>query len=259
MPLSPAQRHQRRVLAEQQAAGRAAGQPMAGASAYEQQMAALHGDYLRLKGIQSNEGKAALKRELVPAYLPYITGVLAADSGAQDEVVTTLMVWAIDAGLYADALPIAAYVIKHGLTMSDRFSRTPACIVAEEIAEAATGPQRANTPFGQLDVLLTTEAITADQDMPDEVRAKLQVAIARERLLQLDRDAPDRTIVSDAVARFERALQLHPQCGARKECERANSLLKKITGTATDASASTAAEPGDKPGPATPPATPAGG
>lgn len=259
MPLSPAQRHQRRVLAEQQAAGRAAGQPMAGASAYEQQMAALHADYLRLKNVQSNEGKAALKRELVPAYLPYITGVLAADSGAQDDVVTTIMVWAIDAGLYAEALPIAAYVLKHGLTMGDRFSRTPACIVAEEIAEAATALQRAGTPFGQLPALLYTEAITGDHDMPDEVRAKLQVAIARERMLQLDRDAPDRTIVSDAVARFERALQLHPQCGARKECERANSLLKKITGTATDAPASTAAEPGEMPGPATPPATPADG
>lgn len=254
MSLSPAQRHQRRVLAELEAAGKAAGQPMAGASAYEQQMAALHGDYLRLKNIQSNTEKAALKAELVPAYLPYLNGVLAADSGAQDDVVTTIMLWSIDAGLYSTGLELAGYVLRHGLKMQDRFTRTPACIVAEEIAEAAMPLQRNGKATGLLDVLLQAEAVTTGHDMPDEVRAKLHVAIARELMLLLNADAPDRSAVADAVGRFQRALQLHPNCGARKEAERAERLLKKITGTTNDAPASTAAESGEPPDPTTPPA-----
>ncbi|RBC37763.1 terminase, partial [Xanthomonas oryzae pv. oryzae] len=108
---SPAKRHHSRVLAELEATQRAPHQLMAGATAYEQHMAQLQSDRLRLKQIQSTQGKAALKVQLLPTYVPYLAGVLAGGQGAQDEIVMTCMVWRIDAGDYAGALELGAYVL----------------------------------------------------------------------------------------------------------------------------------------------------
>ncbi|EIU5544097.1 terminase, partial [Pseudomonas aeruginosa] len=101
MAFSPAKAHFLRVTAAQEAAATAPHQGMEGANAYELQLAQLYQDRSRLKNIQSGEGKAALKVELLPAYQPYISGVLQAGKGAQDEVITTVMLWRIDAGDYA--------------------------------------------------------------------------------------------------------------------------------------------------------------
>ena len=90
---------------------------MEGASVYELHLAKLQQDYLRLKQVQSTEGKAELKRQLLPEYSPYVEGVLAEGKGAQDQVMTTLMVWRMDATDFAGALDIADYVITHSLLM----------------------------------------------------------------------------------------------------------------------------------------------
>lgn len=78
MALSLAQRHRLQALASQEAAAASPAVSMAGGTAYEMQLAQLLQDRLRLKQIQSNEGKAALKLQLLPAYVPYVDGVLAA-------------------------------------------------------------------------------------------------------------------------------------------------------------------------------------
>jgi hypothetical protein len=57
-------------------------------------------DMSALKKIQGEQAKAALKRQLLPNYEGWIEGTLG-DSGRQDEVITRLMIWAIDAGLSA--------------------------------------------------------------------------------------------------------------------------------------------------------------
>ena len=159
MALSLAQRHQRRVLAAQEAAAASPLTSMEGATAYELQLAQLLQDRLRLKQVQSNQGKAELKAQLLPAYIPYVQGVLEAGKGAQDEVLTTIMVWRIDAGDFAGALEIAAYVLEHKMIMPDRFERSTGCLIAEEIAEAALKAQKAGTGF-ELPVLLLADQVT---------------------------------------------------------------------------------------------------
>lgn len=226
---SPAKRHHSRVLAALEAEKRAPGQPMAGATHYEVQMSELHGDRLRLKLVQSEEGKAALKRQLLPKYDPYLDGVLQADTGAVDEIVTNAMVWHIDAGSYERGLQLAAYVLKHGLTMPDRFQRTTGCLVAEEIAEAAFKVQRAGELF-DLAVIAQAIELTAAQDMPDEVRAKLLLVQGR-GLMATVGDEPgqeDQPAVATAVASLRRAIDLHSACGGKKDLERAERVLKKF-------------------------------
>lgn len=230
MAMSPAKRHFLRVTAAQEAASTAADQPMAGSGAYELQMAQLHQHYQQLKGIQSTQAKEELKAKLLPDYAPYIAGVLASGQGAQDEVVATIMVWRLDAGDYQGGLEIAAYVLKHGLTMPpDRFARKVPCLVAEEIAEAALKALKAGGTF-DISVLAEADRLTAGEDMPDEVRAKLMLAMGRVAAAQVDPEKPNTADAHNLeVARhfLTRALELHDKCGGKRDLELVDRQLKK--------------------------------
>ncbi|MFJ7315618.1 phage terminase small subunit [Pseudomonas sp. NPDC098747] len=231
MALSLAQRHQRRALAAKQAAIASPLTSMQGATAYELQLAQLLQDRLRLKQVQSTQGKAELKAQLLPAYLPYVQGVLQAGQGAQDEVLTTIMVWRIDAGDFAGALDIAAYVLQHKMLMPDRFERTTGCLIAEEIAEAALKAQKAGGTFN-IDVLLYTEQVTAKEDMPDQARAKLHLAIGKAYAAKVSDENPagmDIGWLEGAKAHLTKAIDLHSNCGGKKDLERVERLLKKYT------------------------------
>lgn len=226
MAMTPAQRVQMRKRAARQAEAADPGQNMAGATAYELQLAQLAQDRARLKQIQSAQNKAELKRQLLPAYQPYVDGVLAAGRGAQDEVLTTIMVWRIDAGDYAGALEIAAYVLQHGLVMPDRFARTTGCLIAEEVAEAALKALKAGETF-DVEIISRAGSLTKDQDMPDEARAKLHLAYGRAVMVGLDEQDPDAADLMCAAINLRRAIDLHSNCGAKKDLERAERLLKK--------------------------------
>ncbi|AZD84768.1 Phage terminase, endonuclease subunit [Pseudomonas chlororaphis subsp. aureofaciens] len=227
---NPCRRHFQRVTAAVAAAAVAGpAMTMEGANIYELHLAKLQQDYLRLKQVQSTEGKAELKRQLLPEYQPYVEGVLAEGKGAQDQVLTTLMVWRMDASDFAGALDIAAYVIEHQLLMPDRFERTTGTIVAEEIAEAALKAQKAGGSF-DLDLLLRTEQITAKEDMPDQARAKLHLAIGKALSAQVADDAPASSAqqpLEQAKTHLARAIELHTNCGGKKDLERVERLLKK--------------------------------
>lgn len=223
---SPCRRHFERVTAAASAAAVDPGQTMEGATAYELQLAQLAQDRARLKQIQSAQNKADLKRQLLPAYQPYVDGVLAAGRGAQDEVLTTIMVWRIDAGDYAGALEIAAYVLQHNLIMPDRFARTTGCLIAEEVAEAALKALKAGETF-DVEIISRAGSLTKDQDMPDEARAKLHLAYGRAVMVGLDEQDPDAGDLMRAAINLRRAIDLHSNCGAKKDLERAERLLKK--------------------------------
>ena len=231
--MSHCRQHFQRITAAEAAASASPQQGMAGANAYELQLAQLAQDRLRLKQIQSGEGKARLKQQLLPAYVPYVEGVLAAGRGAQDEVLTTVMVWRIDAGDYAGALDIAAYVLEHNLVMPDRFARTTGCLIAEEIAEAALKAQRAGKLF-DAQILARAGELTREQDMPDEARAKLHLAYARAVLEPVDEASPDLDRLQAGIANLRRAIELHGSCGAKKDLERAERLLKKHAPTGAE-------------------------
>ena len=236
--LTPAQRNQLRKRAAQQAAATAPAMSMHGATAYEQQLAQLAQHRARLKQVQSDQGKASLKAQLLPEYVPYVQGVLEAGNGAQDEVLTTIMLWRIDAADYPGALEVAEYVIKHNLKMPDRFERSTGTLIAEEIANAALKAQKAGERF-PLAILYPAETLTAYQDMPDQARAKLHLAIGKAKLAPV---IDDETAKSNLVALEEagqhlaKAIDLHSNCGGKKDLERVDRLLKKHAAPATPAS-----------------------
>ena len=237
---NPCRHHFQRVTAAIAAAAVAGpAMTMEVSTVYELHLAKLQQDYLRLKQVQSIEGKAELKRQLLPEYIPYVQGVLAEGKGAQDQVLTTLMVWRMDAGDFAGALDIAEYVINHSLLMADRFERTTGTIVAEEIAEVALKAQKAGGTF-DLDLLLRTEQIAGKEDMPDQAKAKLHLALGKACAEKVsDDDTSENKVIAigyleSAKDYLARAIELHTNCGGKKDLERVERLLKKYAAPAAN-------------------------
>lgn len=208
------------------ALGVAAGEPQdqKSASQYELMLYKLAQDRQRLKGIQSIEGKADVKRKLLPEYQPWVEGVLTGDSGRQDDVFMTILVWTIDIGAIADALPLVEYAIRHKLLLPDQYKRTTGCLIAEEAADIALK----SGDVLHLPSLLKVGQLVADEDMPDEVRAKLHKAVGYALRIAADAATPEerRGFLVSAKQHLERALSLHDKIGVKKDIERLEVLIK---------------------------------
>ena len=228
--LTPAARHMARVAAASAATLAAAQQgTMADATVYEQHLAKLYQDRSRLKNIASTQGKVELKKQLLDGYNDYVKGVLESGAGVQDEVFTTVMLWAIDAEQYEQALLMAEYVLEHELKLPDRFERPPATMVAEEIATSALNKLKADKPF-DLGILEAAESMTRKHDMHDQARAKIHLAIGKARLLGFNEEevTPESVIsLLEARTHINRAIELHDKCGGKKDLEKIDRLLKK--------------------------------
>ncbi|WP_323981066.1 phage terminase small subunit [Aeromonas media] len=215
--MTPARRHREKALAALQ--GAASPQfDQARANAYELQLLQLAEHRRTLKGIQSIERKIDAKRTMLPVYTPWIDGLLAADRGGQDDVLVTVMLWTLDTGDLAGALPMASYVIRHGLTTPDRYERTAATMIAEEVADTAIKQQEADTGpslslLGQYMVLLH------GSDIFDQVRAKLHKAVGRAALAD--------GLKQQTAEHYRRAIALHDKVGIKKELEVLERELKK--------------------------------
>lgn len=212
---SPAQRHMMRASAIETA--QREHRPLRHATAYEQMLVKLAADQRTLKAIYSKELKAAKKRELLPFYLPWVSGALASGKGAQDDILMTVMLWRLDVGDIAGALDIARYAFQYGMTMPGKHRRTPPYMFTEEVALAAMRLHTAGEPVDE-HLLLDTLALTEHADMPDEVRAKLHKMAG---LVLRDRAQP-----AGALSHLQRAMQLDGQSGVKKEIERLERELK---------------------------------
>lgn len=236
--LTPAQRHFQRVMAERR--GQADEESDIQRTAHEQILHRLRMDLSRLSGVQSEETKAEMKKSMLPEYEGWIEGTLDGDSGRQDEVITRLMVWAIDCRDYALALRLGRYVVRHGLMLPDNFNRTAATFLTEEMSKPVLTFAAADADAdlsASTAVLDEVADIVADSDMPDVVRAKLCKARALAR-----RGATDITTKAEALALFREALTRNPNAGVKKEIATLAREVKKLSadsGTGEGDSAST--------------------
>ncbi|PLL99339.1 terminase [Klebsiella michiganensis] len=225
--LTPAQKHFQKVMAERH--GKTDEQSDTARTAHEQIMHRLRMDQSALKRVQSDQAKAAMKRQLLPHYEGWIEGTLDGDSGRQDEVIVTLMVWAIDAGDYALAVRIGRYVVTHGLLMPDRFNRTAATVLVDEICDPILVQVKADdatdvTPY--LAVLDEVAGFTASSDMPDVVRAKL----CKVRAFALRNGTTEEQ--TTALELLRQALTLDAGAGVKKEIDRLARVVKKAAAAA---------------------------
>ncbi|MFQ6246964.1 phage terminase small subunit [Yersinia enterocolitica] len=221
--LTPAQMHFQKVMASRRC------QPDEESrmtrTAHEQVMHHLRLAKSRLSGIQSNAAKAEIKKDLLPEFYGWIDGTLEGDSGRQDDIITTLMVWAIDCGDLPLALRIGEYVVRHGLTMPDNFGRSAATVLTEEICApvltlAATDQDADLSGF--IEPLDTLWGIVANSDMPDQVRAKLCKACAFAR-----RASTDPETWGNSLKLLREAMHLDKNAGVKREIAALTRALKK--------------------------------
>ena len=241
--LSPARRHMQIVMAK--AAAAKAGLSTTGAAPeigqhnpawpeYRMQLMQLGEDLRRLSNIQSIERKIEAKRAMIGQYDAWIEGALSAESGAQDEIVTTMLIWSIDIADWPRALRLAAHVLRHRLALPERYKRDAATLIAEEVATAGLLPE----PTVDLTTLQTVDDMTARADMPDEVRAKLQKAIGLAFRARIEAFDPaegsamaggKQAMIATALAHLTRALQLDPKSGVKALIAQLQREAKKAT------------------------------
>lgn len=213
-----ARNHRLRVLAEKSAKTDAFGGTRQDASVYQLQLIELKNDKSLLSNIKSEHGKAEAKAKLIPKYMPYVEGILAANQKVDDEVVTTIMLWCFDAGLFNQGLNIAMFALNHDLSMPDSFSRDTPSIVAEEIANAALSKIKAGESF-DLNILLTAERLTDGFDLHDPIRAKLYCAIGKIFL--------NENQYEPAIDYMKKAIAKKDNIGCKQDLERAEKLMSK--------------------------------
>lgn len=214
---SPALNHFNKVLAAKRGDGEF--ENTRAQNQYELMLMQLAEHRRTLKRVQSLDRKLETKTKFLPEYEAYIAGVLEGNTGVQDEVFVTVLLWYIDTGNIDQALPLAQYALQHDLALPDRFERTLACTLAEETAETAarlyeSDKAVASKALGQL------VALTADHDMYDQARAKLfrQLGQALEA-----EDKPEK-----AIEAYKQALTLNPKVGVKKFIEKLERDLKKV-------------------------------
>ncbi|TCQ89235.1 small terminase subunit [Rahnella sp. JUb53] len=219
--LSPAQRHMMRVSAEKASSQRVS-DPLRSALPYGQMLMKLRGDRQILKSIYSVEDKARRKRDMLPAYAPWIAGVLASDAGNQDDVLMTMLQWSLDAGDIRGTFDMARYALKHGLNVPNNKRPTP-YLFAEDVALAAMRARSAGESVS-VDDLLTVIDMTLPHDMPDPVRAKLHKITG---LVLRDNGQSEQ-----ALTQLKRAMQLDNVAGVKKDIEQLERALRSVAVTA---------------------------
>ncbi len=201
-------------------------------TAAAQVMLRLTHDLRRLKEIHSIERKIATKRDMLPAYSEWVDGIVAAGgagaSTLSSDVLPTIMVWRIDTGDFAGAMPLIEHVLRYDVALPSRYQRTPAALIVEEVATAALKAQLTDQPF-DIAVLEQIEALTVDYDMHDEIRAKLSKAIGFEMVRAIDAlpdtDPTRAAAAAAALLPLKRAQQLHERAGAKDKIKRLEKIV----------------------------------
>lgn len=212
---SPARRH-KQFVAAQQSASLSEAASLSHLNNYELLLFKMKQDLDRLSAIESHSSKAALKRRLLPTYMPWVAGVLASNAGMQDAVLMRVLIWLLDVGDIKNALDIGEYALRHDLVTPDDFSRSTGCLIAEEVAAAA---QRCMVAGETLDTeqLIRARQLLAGQDMPDKVKARLFKFVG----YALRQDG-DNVLALDSL---NKALQLDEGCGVKTDIKQLEKLV----------------------------------
>jgi len=201
--------------------------------------AVLHDNLRKLQDVESHEARIPMKLDFMNEFGPWVAGVIEADRPVQDEVLLTCMVWAVDREQYDIAMIAGSFALKHGLAMPERYNRSVACFLREDIAEAALKDPAA-VPH---EIMVQLDVLTASADMPDQAKAKLDKALGRSWLAKAEGfDPSDETgpaggaaaFATQALEHFNRAKKLNPKCGVVKDIQRTEKLLRDLAPKAED-------------------------
>lgn len=197
----------------------------------------LQADRRALKEIKGTERKVAAKIGMLPAYVGWRDGVLAAGAGERgplDQVFTTLMAWTIDVGDYVAALPMVEHAVVHKLDMPADFNRDPLTFAIDQICEDAIRAydqgEDAAKAFPAIVLPMLQDLVKDhDVDLHDEVEAKLHRALGMAILAGANPDDEDdlRQRRSQTLLAYQRAYAINPRVGVKKDMDRLKRELRE--------------------------------
>lgn len=200
----------------------------------------LHDNLRVMSDVASVEARNPMKADFAKAFHPWIEGVLTAGErgmAAQDEILTTNMIWAVDYRDFDYALRLAAHAIRFNLVLPERYRRTIPCFLAEDIADRSLA-EKGSVSHEQL---LTVLRLIDGADMTDIVRARLHKAIGRSWTRQADAFDPTAdnapaggkaAYLTEALAHINRAFALDNNAGVKDDIRQ---LQRQLTKLAKDA------------------------
>lgn len=207
------------------------------ASEYQQLLARLHDDLRTLHDIESLERKIEKKRSLIGPYLAWCEGALQVPEGTrapQDEIVVQVMIWAVDIGEWDLALNLFDHVFAHRLDMPERYRRSAAAFVVEQVAEAAIA-NPGSVPHAVLERIRPGEGDA--WDMPDQVTAKYHRALGESWAAQAAGFDPSSesaaaggkpALVDAAIGELTRAIALDERVGSKTQLRELEREAKKL-------------------------------
>lgn len=195
-----------------------------------QYIAGLEADLLRLKQVAGRAEKSAIKRaELLPRYLPLVQGFEAsgkvADLQAAGRIIFYCMVWSLDVHDFRVAIDLANLMGKHNLSSYDDFSRTPANIVAGQMASWCNEQHSdlgGNTAEPSLSWLLDFASHHA-RTLLEPIMADIAKAQGGEAELAGDLEI--------ALDHYRRALSFNPNAGVKRIIARLEKRLAETVPT----------------------------
>lgn len=185
-----------------------------------------------LHDTKSTQEKIAKKTEWLPEYLGYIDGCLAVSPSAQNTILVTLMIWAVDAGEYALAVRIAEYALLNDMVMPEGYSRNIAEFVTEQCAEDFNNDP--DLTIAHAELIKRIIELGVGEQMVDQARAKIYRALG---------DALKEAQPIEALNAYKNALRLNSKVGCKKEVIALEKLLnKQTTGSSPDATVGSQAD-----------------
>lgn len=235
MPLTPAQKFRQRMLAQEKAqqAKAAGGDPHGSplGSEYQLMLARLAEHKRKLADIKANEKKAEYKASAIGDFDGWVEGVLEANSGEPDDILSTMLAWNVDAGNFEQALVLAAYALNYGLKMPDQFNRSVPEFLMDEFSKAAAAGRMENAS----DLLARLIDLTSKADTHDQPRAKLYQAHAFSLIGRLDATSTTYKVENakitpqtalTALTELKRARELYDKVGGVKDIEKLEKFIK---------------------------------
>lgn len=208
---------------------------------YDALLVVLHNDLREIGEIQSISARNPVKQAKAAQYTSWVDGILeagkAGHSPEKDEIVGTMLVWALDIGDYARAQDIAQHMVTYNMPLPDRFDRSTACYFVETLAELSLKSSD-DAPAISHDILVAAHLLTEKADMPDEAKAKVQKALGRSYQAAADAHDPKadnavaggkQALLTAAKDHYQSALSLNSKAGVKRNITEVTKQLEEMT------------------------------
>ena len=180
---------------------------------------ALNVDLDRISSIDSRELRQQLKRdELLPKYLDYVQRYLDSKLIFPNPVMMQVLVWLFDTAQFTTGLQLAQVAMVQQQELPERFKRNVQTFVADEVIEWADTEYKAGrTPEPYVSDLLPL--VDGEWQLFERIPARYHKLLG---IISIDLED-----WSQAIAHFERAIELYPEISVGTRLESARKALKK--------------------------------